>query len=235
MRPKKPKNLNKILDHFSKFNNKTLIENLKSVDRVISFDDGDGSAIGAILECLKFSKKVIFANGGDRAQSNTPEAVAFQNDERVEFIYGAGGEDKKNSSSWLLSDFTDKYVATFLPSGLSKVTTIHAPWGSHTSFLDAEGYKVKQLTVHPGGILSLQKHHHRMEHWVVGSGIATVELDGVKLTLTPGQYIEIPLQSIHRLSNDGKENLVVIEVQCGEILEESDIVRLEDSYGRKSE
>ena len=212
-----------------------VIENLKSVDQVIAFDDGDGSAVDAIHQCLKFAKKVIFANGGDRGKSNTPEVVAFHDNERVEFIYGAGGENKKNSSSWLISDFTDKYVSTFLPSGLSKVTTIHAPWGCHTSFLDAEGFKVKQLTVYPGGILSLQKHHHRMEHWVVGSGIATVELDGMKVILNPGEYIEIPLQSVHRLSNDGKVDLIVIEVQCGKILEESDIVRLEDSYGRKSE
>ena len=74
-----------------------------------------------------------------------------------------------------------------------------------------------------------------MEHWVVGSGIATFEMDGMKVILNPGEYIEIPLQSVHRLSNDGKVDLIVIEVQCGKILEESDIVRLEDSYGRKSE
>ena len=211
-----------------------IIENLKSVDQVIPFDDIDGSAVNAINECLKFSKEVIFANGGDRSSGNTPETLAFEDDKRVQFIYGVGGENKKNSSSWLLSDFTDKYIKTVLPSGLSDITTINAPWGSHTAFLDDQGYKVKQLKVNPGGILSLQKHQHRMEHWVVGSGTATVELDGNTLKLEAGEYIHIPLHSTHRLSNHAAEDLIVLEVQCGDILEESDIIRLEDSYGRTS-
>lgn len=212
-----------------------IIQCLKPVNQVIAFNDSDGTAIDAINECLKFSKKVIFANGGDRQKENTPEVIKFQNDDRVEFVYAVGGEDKKNSSSWLLSDFTEKYVASILPSGLSNISTIEAPWGSHTSFIDANGFKVKQLRVKPGGILSLQKHHHRMEHWVIGSGIADVELDGKLIILRAGEYIEIPLESIHRLSNSSSEDLIVIEVQCGEILEESDIIRFEDNYGRATD
>lgn len=212
----------------------SVIKNLKSVDQVIAFDDRDGSAIDAIRQCLEISKTVVFANGGDRASDNTPEAIAFEDDKRVQFIYGAGGEDKKNSSSLLLSDFTDKYISIFMPSGLDNITTIDAPWGSHTAFLDDKGYKVKQLKVRPGGILSLQKHQHRMEHWVVGSGTATVELDGKVSTLHASDYINIPLQSTHRLSNNTDQDLIVLEVQCGDILEESDIIRLEDSYGRNS-
>jgi mannose-6-phosphate isomerase-like protein (cupin superfamily) len=200
---------------------------------VLAFNDDDGTAIDAITECLKFSKKVIFANGGDRGKNNTPEVIEFQDDDRVDFIYGIGGEDKKNSSSWILSSFTQKYVSDILPSGLSKITTIEAPWGSHTAFLDDKGFKVKQLKVKPGGILSLQKHFHRMEHWVVGSGIATVEIDGKKMDINAGEYIKIPLESVHRLSNNSSNDLIVIEVQCGEILEESDIVRFDDNYGRQ--
>ena len=211
-----------------------IISSLNPVDKVISFDDSDGTAIDAITECLKCAKKVIFANGGDRGKDNTPETLAFENDDRVEFVYGVGGDNKKNSSSWLLSDFTDQYVKNILPGGLDNVVTINAPWGSHTAFLDAKGYKVKQLKVKPGGILSLQKHRHRMEHWVVGSGVASVELDDKKYTLEAGEYIEIPLGSVHRLSNNSSKDLVVLEVQCGKILEESDIIRLEDSYGRQS-
>lgn len=211
-----------------------VISSLKPVDQVLSFDDSDGTAIDAINGCLKLAKKVIFANGGDRGKDNTPETIAFEKNERVEFIYGVGGKNKMNSSSWLLSDFTDQYVKTILPPGLDNVITINAPWGSHTSFIDAKGYKVKQLKVNPGGILSLQKHKHRMEHWVVGSGEATVELDEKQYTLHPGEYIEIPLGSVHRLSNNSLKDLVVLEVQCGDILEESDIIRLEDSYGRQS-
>jgi cytidyltransferase-like protein len=187
-----------------------------------------------IISSLNPANKVIFANGGDRGKDNTPETLAFENDDRVEFVYGVGGDNKKNSSSWLLSDFTDQYVKNILPGGLDNVVTINAPWGSHTAFLDAKGYKVKQLKVKPGGILSLQKHRHRMEHWVVGSGVASVELDDKKYTLEAGEYIEIPLGSVHRLSNNSSKDLVVLEVQCGKILEESDIIRLEDSYGRQS-
>jgi cytidyltransferase-like protein len=212
----------------------SVIKNLKFVDKVIDFDDEDGSAINAIFECLKFSDHVVFANGGDRDSKSTPEIEVFKNNPRVKFLYSVGGGDKKNSSSWLLSDFTSKYFSVFLPEGIDNIETIEAPWGVHTSFIDSQGFKVKQLTVNPGGILSLQKHQHRMEHWIVGSGIATVELDGTKIILHPGEYIKIPKKSIHRLSNESNENLVVIEVQCGKILEESDIIRLEDSYGRKS-
>ena len=112
---------------------------------------------------------------------------------------------------------------------------IHAPWGNHLSIIDDKGYKLKQLNVNPGGILSLQRHQHRSEHWVIAQGEATVEVDAEKKTYTSGEYVYIPLHSIHRLSNlHDSELLVVIEVQCGEILEESDIERLEDSYGRNS-
>jgi mannose-6-phosphate isomerase-like protein (cupin superfamily) len=72
-----------------------------------------------------------------------------------------------------------------------------------------------------------------MEHWVVGSGIATVEIDGKKMDINAGEYIKIPLESVHRLSNNSSNDLIVIEVQCGEILEESDIVRFDDNYGRQ--
>jgi cytidyltransferase-like protein len=212
----------------------SIIRNLKFVNQVIDFNDDDGSAIDAINKCLEFSQKVIFANGGDRGKFNIPEVIEFKKNKGVEFIYSVGGDNKKNSSSWLLSDFTSKYLTTFIPKGLENIKTIEAPWGSHTSFIDDIGFKVKQLTVKPGGILSLQKHHHRMEHWVVGAGTATVELDGKVLELRAGEYIKIPLQAVHRLSNESSDNLIVIEVQCGEILEESDIVRLEDSYGRTS-
>ena len=136
-----------------------------------------------------------------------------------------------NSSSWLIEDFLKKYLSNI---GLENVVTINAPWGSHTSYIDEQSYKVKQLFVDPGGVLSLQKHKHRSEHWVIGSGEATVELDGKEFTVKSGEYIEIPLQSIHRLKNETKKPLVVVEVQCGDILEESDIIRLEDSYGRET-
>lgn len=211
-----------------------IIESLKVVDEVIFFDDGDGSACDAISICLGKSKTLIFANGGDRGSSNTPEMSKFLNDKRVSFHFEVGGEEKINSSSWLIKDFTDSFIKSFIPKGLSEISTIHAPWGHHTSFIDDKGFKVKQLNVDPGGILSLQKHQHRSEHWVVVRGTASVEVDGHKQEYVEGEYSYIPLQSTHRLSNNSDSELIVIEVQCGKILEESDITRLQDSYGRSS-
>lgn len=212
-----------------------IIRNLAVVDEVISFNDDDNSACDAITVCLEKYKKITFANGGDRGASNTPEQDKFSNDPRVHFQFGVGGENKINSSSWLIKDFTDSFIKSFLPNGLTDISTIHAPWGHHTSFIDDDGFKVKQLNVSPGGILSLQKHEHRSEHWIVVRGVASVEVDDVKKDYLKGEYVYIPFQSIHRLSNNHETELIVIEVQCGEILEESDITRLEDSYGRTSD
>jgi len=106
------------------------------------------------------------------------------------------------------------------------------PWGWYETLDLADRYQVKRVVVYPGGRLSLQKHFHRSEHWVVvrGSAIATVD-DTVKL-LREGESIYIPLGGIHRLENQGKIDLEIIEVQTGSYLGEDDIVRLDDVYGR---
>lgn len=213
----------------------SIIHNLKSVDQIIDFNDSDDSAIDAVNKCLKFSDKVIFANGGDRGKENTPEVSEFMNNKNVEFIYSVGGSDKKNSSSWVLDSFIKNFMAQKFFIDINGLNLIDAPWGNHLSIIDDNGYKLKQLNVDPGGILSLQKHQHRSEHWVIVQGEATVEVDNVKSKYLAGDYVHIPLHSVHRLSNlHDKKKLVVIEVQCGDILEESDIERFEDSYGRTS-
>ena len=106
------------------------------------------------------------------------------------------------------------------------------PWGWYETLDLADRYQVKRVVVYPGGRLSLQKHFHRSEHWVVvrGSAIATVD-ETVKL-LREGESIYIPLGGIHRLENQGKIDLELIEVQTGSYLGEDDIVRLDDVYGR---
>ena len=208
--------------------------NLANVSKVINFDDKDNSAIDAINLCLNEFDKVIFANGGDRGKDNTPELSKFNDNDRVDFQYSVGGSEKKNSSSWISSNFISDYLFSNFKIDYRNLNLIKAPWGSHLSIIDSAGYKLKQLNVDPGGILSLQRHQHRSEHWVIVRGQATVEIDNTKQIYHPGDYVFIPLKSIHRLSNDGTNELIVIEVQCGEILEESDIERLEDSYGRDS-
>ena len=94
------------------------------------------------------------------------------------------------------------------------------------------GYKVKRITVKPGESLSLQYHHQRAEHWVVVQGIGLVQVGDKEMRTEPGQYRYIPLKERHRLTNIGKDELVLIEVQCGNYLGEDDIVRLADTYGR---
>ena len=85
-----------------------IIRHLDMVDAVISWDDADDSALGAISKCLEISEKVIFCNGGDRMKSNIPEVLGYSDDPRVEFKFAIGGEDKMNSSSWILNDYFNR-------------------------------------------------------------------------------------------------------------------------------
>ena len=85
-----------------------IIRHLDMVDAVISWDDADDSALGAIAKCLEISEKVVFCNGGDRTKTNIPEAMGYADDPRVQFQYGTGGEDKMNSSSWILNNYFDR-------------------------------------------------------------------------------------------------------------------------------
>ncbi|MDD1686825.1 mannose-1-phosphate guanylyltransferase/mannose-6-phosphate isomerase [Methanoregula sp.] len=110
---------------------------------------------------------------------------------------------------------------------------VHRPWGSYTILEDGANYKIKRVTVKPGEKLSLQLHHHRSEHWVVVQGTAEVELDGEKRLLRKGESSYVHSGTVHRLKNPGLIPLEVIEVQLGDYLEEDDIVRFDDEYGRK--
>lgn len=110
--------------------------------------------------------------------------------------------------------------------------TVQRPWGSYTVLEDADDCKVKRLTVKPGGVLSLQYHHRRSEHWTVVGGTAKVRIGEDEFLLERGQSVHIPQGSLHRLENPTDRDLHLIEVQCGDYFGEDDIVRLEDRYGR---
>lgn len=110
--------------------------------------------------------------------------------------------------------------------------TAHRPWGTYSILEDKPGYKVKQITVRPGAKLSLQYHHHRSEHWIVVTGVATVTVGENTFDLKANESTYIPKEAKHRLANLGKENLVIIEAQVGNYLGEDDIVRLQDDYKR---
>jgi mannose-1-phosphate guanylyltransferase/mannose-6-phosphate isomerase len=110
---------------------------------------------------------------------------------------------------------------------------VHRPWGSYQSVDNGDRHQVKRIIVKPGGRLSLQKHHHRAEHWIVVRGAARVTVNELVKTVHENESIYIPIGAIHRLENPGKILLELIEVQTGSYFGEDDIIRIEDDYQRK--
>jgi mannose-6-phosphate isomerase len=108
------------------------------------------------------------------------------------------------------------------------------PWGEYWVLEDAEGWKVKRIDVLPGKRLSYQKHARRAEHWMIVRGTARVTLDGEELDRGPGEVVDVPVGTAHRIENRGREVLTFIEIQRGDYFGEDDIVRLEDDFGRTS-
>ena len=114
---------------------------------------------------------------------------------------------------------------------MTKVLNETRPWGDWRIIEETDHYKIKAITIKPGQRLSLQLHKHRREHWVVVSGTALVTKDKKELRLHASEHVEIPPNTPHRIANDGKESLVIIEIQYG-LCDENDIIRIEDDYGR---
>lgn len=112
---------------------------------------------------------------------------------------------------------------------------VFRPWGKYNSIDMGQRFQVKHITLNPGATISLQKHHHRAEHWIVVSGTAEITCDDKKFLLTENHSTYIPIGSLHRLTNPGKIPLELIEVQSGSYLGEDDIIRFDDVYGRSEE
>jgi len=196
----------------------SIIDNLQMVDDVIDFNDDDNTAIDAIRKVRDFWKSaesIIFANGGDRTKHNIPEMISFAD---VEFVFGVGGHDKKNSSSWILEEW--KAPKTIRNWGYYRV--LHE---------DGPMTKVKELTVDPGQSLSMQKHNKRAEFWIVSEGkcIVNSKLDsGYKIppsTLEKHDTFEVDVGEWHQLTNPFDEPCKVVEIQYGEECVEEDIER----------
>jgi mannose-1-phosphate guanylyltransferase len=109
---------------------------------------------------------------------------------------------------------------------------VHRPWGTYEVLLSSSLYKIKRIAVKPAAKLSLQQHYHRNEHWIVVSGMATVTIENETFFVRPNESTYIKMGQTHRLENQGKIELVMIEVQVGEYVKEDDIVRFDDLYGR---
>ncbi|MDR1693984.1 MAG: phosphomannose isomerase type II C-terminal cupin domain [Lactobacillaceae bacterium] len=106
------------------------------------------------------------------------------------------------------------------------------PWGTWEVLDSGDGFCVKRIMVTPGNILSLQLHHHRAEHWIIVKGEALVTLGENKIVKKANESIYIPVETKHRIQNDTNKDMEFIEIQTGETLDENDIVRFEDTYGR---
>ena len=117
-------------------------------------------------------------------------------------------------------------------SEVSLHARVYRPWGSYESLISSGRFQVKRIVVDPGQKLSLQKHHHRAEHWIVVNGTAEVTCEDKVFVLAEDESTYIPLGHKHRLANPGRIPLELIEVQSGSYLGEDDIVRYEDVYGR---
>lgn len=194
-----------------------IIRELSCVDEVIDFDDSDGTAIGAIAKVLNGKKPkdvVVFANGGDRTSDNIPEMTwGFDG---VEFVFGVGGEDKKNSSSWILKNW-------------EKPTTQRA-WGTYTVLDKNSHWQVKELAFDVGKSLSDQRHFIRSEHWHLVQGDIRMDLeyengDRLSKIYHTGDSIDIPSRTWHKATNIGMKSAKVIEVWMGSVLSEDDIER----------
>jgi cytidyltransferase-like protein len=188
---------------------RAIIENLHQVHKVIEFDDSDDTAIDAIrrVKALHPKAKIIFANGGDRTRDNIPEMVF----DDVEFAFGVGGENKLNSSSWILHEWKQ-------PKTLRD-------WGYYRILHDVAGCKVKELTVEPGKSLSMQQHFKRSEFWHVAEGECYIESQLSTQKLTQFSQVQIPVKHWHKLSNPFDKPCRIVEIQYGEECTEDDIER----------
>ena len=115
---------------------------------------------------------------------------------------------------------------------VKKKNVYYRPWGRYTNLFNGKEFLIKELFVKPKGILSLQKHHHRAEHWLITQGNPKITLNKNIFNKKPNEHIFIPLEAIHRIQNPGKKPVKIMEAQVGSILKETDIVRYQDVYGR---
>ena len=195
-----------------------LINALKNVDKVITFDDSDNSAKNAIIKARLHwpDANIIFANGGDRTEDNIPEMDIV--DDKLSFVFGVGGGNKANSSSWILQEW--------------KAPKTERDWGYYRVLHEiSRNVKVKELTVDPGKSLSMQRHAKRLEKWFVAEGIATLytinRSSDVELVGTYDKFktIHIHADQWHQLVNESSDPLKIIEIQYGNECIEEDIER----------
>ena len=202
---------------------KLIIENLKHVDKVIDFkDDEIGSCIQALEKVKDIYKgdEIYFANGGDRDKENIPEMSV----EGINFIFSVGGDDKKNSSSWILKKWQYYHEDRI--------------WGAFYNLFESKEIKVKELIVDPGKGMSFQKHFKRSEIWLVSKGSCVVNYSKEDpdnrndLQLNKFDHYFVPVGQWHQITNPFDKPCHLIEIEYGEACIEEDIERI-DYYSPK--
>jgi cytidyltransferase-like protein len=197
---------------------KAIVENLSCVDLVIDFEDDElGSAINALNKIKEMypDDELIFANGGDRNKKNIPEMSV----DNINFVFSVGGDDKKNSSSWILKNWQYYHEKRL--------------WGSFYNLFEEDQVKVKELIVDPGKGMSFQKHFKRSEIWMVSKGSCIVNYskddpdNKQNIKLNKFDHYLVPLGEWHQITNPFKETCHLIEIQYGEECVEDDIERTE--------
>jgi mannose-1-phosphate guanylyltransferase len=185
--------------------------------------DQDGNTINTQHISIDSKNNLIYGSGRKIATVDIEDTLVIDTGDALLV-------SKKGSSQKV------KQIVQELKSRKSELHNIHLtgyrPWGSYTILEDSDGYKIKKIEVKPGKRLSLQKHFHRNEHWIVVSGSATVIVNDERFVLNPNESTYIKAGQVHRLSNEGMLPLVIIEAQVGEYTGEDDIVRLDDDYHR---
>ena len=196
-----------------------VLEAIKWVDEVWEFDDSDDSACDLLEQVTmnhpSIEDTIIFANGGDRTEGNIREMEV----PGIQFVFGVGGSDKKNSSSWILEEW--------------KAPKVERPWGFYRVLHEVESNtKLKELTVMPKTCLSMQRHDIRAEFWFVAQGEATVYTlneastdQEIKCQLTMHEHTVIKVDEWHQLCNETNQPLKLIEIQYGDRCVEDDIER----------
>lgn len=194
-----------------------IVSSLKVVDKVVCYSDADDSSKNAItgVRAMYPDATIIFANGGDRTVNNIPEMDV--KDDNLIFKFGVGGENKANSSSWILQEW--------------KAPKVERTWGYYRVLHEVPGTKVKELTINPGQKLSMQRHKHRAEYWHVTEGRCIIEsMSNARYhyptkELTEHHSYHIPKKEWHQLSNPFDQPCRIVEIQYGTECSEADIER----------
>ena len=186
--------------------------------------DDQGNAVSGQIELLDARNNLIFADSGMVAVADVDDLVVVASGDAVLVA------DRRRPER--VKQLVEKVQARGHRQGSEHLRN-YRPWGWYQTMDSGPRFQVKRIAVRPGCRLSLQRHHHRAEHWIVVRGTAEVTIDGTTAMLSENESTYIPIGSTHRLGNPGRIELELIEVQTGSYLGEDDIVRLEDDFSRR--